>query len=190
MSTQGREFLILFLNTLFAIVLPVRSKLFKTLLVRSVAASGSMHFSVSLLLLKISTSKLGQSQIAFAMCYTPSSLILLLFKSMLLIVSRVFSCFMISLTWLSLIAFPLRSKRSNYYAVLKAKATTDSFTGFFNEGRLINRGFSYCYEGYGLRSRGLFCSSSAVAWMKLLLKDYFIISRLLPFESGPLKWLV
>ena len=98
MSTQGREFLILFLNTLFAIPLPVRSKLFRTLFVRSVAASGSMHFSVSLLLLKISTSNAGQSQMAFAMCCTPSSLILLLFKSMLLIVSKVLKCLMISFT--------------------------------------------------------------------------------------------
>ena len=65
---------------------------------RSVAASGSMHFSVSLLLLKISTSNAGQSQMAFAMCCTPSSLILLLFKSMLLIVSKVLSCLMISFT--------------------------------------------------------------------------------------------
>lgn len=66
MSTQVSTFLILFLKTRFAIPLPCKSSTFRVLFVRRVAASGSMHFSVILLLASISTSSLGVSHTALA----------------------------------------------------------------------------------------------------------------------------
>lgn len=159
MSTQGREFIILFLNTLDAIPFPVMSKLLRILFVRSVAARGSIHFSVSLLLLKIRISNVGQSQMALAMCCTPSSPILLLLKSILLMLSQIFICLMISFTQLSLILFPFKSNRSVCCAILKAYATTDSLPGFLKEAR-FNKDYCSCFQsGCGLIRRGNFFSS-------------------------------
>lgn len=53
MSTQVSTFLILFLTTRLFIPLPCKSSTFKFLLVLSVEAIGSMHFSVNLLLARL-----------------------------------------------------------------------------------------------------------------------------------------
>lgn len=83
MSTQVSTFLILFLKTRLLMPLPYKSSTFKVLLVLRVAAKGSMHFSVILLLANKSISSLGASQTAFAICCTPSSDILLPLRSRL-----------------------------------------------------------------------------------------------------------
>ena len=80
MFIQVSEFFSLFFETRFVMPLPSRLRCFRPLAKRSVAASGSMHFSLILLLLRLSDS-IYDSQIAFAKCCTPVSLILFPLRS-------------------------------------------------------------------------------------------------------------
>lgn len=94
---QVSEFFSLFFATLFAIPLPSRFKSFRLLANLRVAASYSMHLSLILLPLKFRVS-IVDSQMAFARCKTPVSVILLLLRSSSNNVLLSFRFFMISFT--------------------------------------------------------------------------------------------
>ena len=128
-SIHVNEFRILFLKTRFVILLPCRSNIFKFLLVRNTAAIGSVHFSVSLLLAKISVSTCD-SHTAFARCYTPSSVILFWLRSIIRTDRYYLRCFTISLMWESPMFFPFKSA-IQFYPFLNARLIEESFPNCF-----------------------------------------------------------
>ena len=131
MFIQLREFFSLFFDTLFVIPLPLMSMPLTPLANLSTPASGSMHFSLNLLLDKLRSSMLTLLLlIVFAKFSTPLSVILFPERLISFIHCVCWMFLLISLTLLSPIPLPLRLRTPSFTSLRKAEVIADSLLTF------------------------------------------------------------
>lgn len=154
---QVNEFFNLFLLTRFVMPLPSRFRLRRLLANLSTAANYSIHFSLILLFAKLRLST-WQSQMAFARCCTPESVILLFERSSSRRKPTCFTFLLISLIYWSPMLRPERLTQPSYISVLKARPIADSFETFLAPAAGVLGAFGfingcYCAEAAGPSER-------------------------------------